>query len=140
MSHKLTTLRSSNNTPILVLGNLELVEEKPRELLDDVLPTFGDVIRAIHYAKQCEVEDVSSKIPWKTYELEVAKKVQEVWQKASVPTISFTGINKKVTALNQELLALWKTDSSRKCSATYMKKVDTFKVSMMNSENIGAHK
>lgn len=122
-----------------VRDKLELVEEKPRELLHNVLPTFGDVIRAIHYMKQCEAEDVSSKIPWKTYELEVAKKVQELWQKASIPTISFTGINKKVTALNQELLVLWKTDISRKCSATYIKKVETFKVSMKN-ENTGAHK
>lgn len=51
-----------------LLQKIEIINEKPRKLLQNVLPTTADVLRAIQYVKQ--TAEAHEKIHWKTIEME----------------------------------------------------------------------
>lgn len=110
-----------------VLQNIEIINEKPRKLLQNVLPTTADVLRAIQYVKR--TSEAHEKIPWKTIERDVAKEVLEIWNRASIPTTHCNQLVKKTIKLNQDFLALLNADNMRKDKPHYIRKVNTFRVS-----------
>lgn len=112
-----------------IFENVEILNEKPRQLLPNVLPTTSDVLRAIQHAKQ--TLDVSAKTPWKTFVNAVATEVHEIWNKASVPTSHFNQIVKRTTKLNKEFLLLLNADITRKDKPHYIQKVNDFTVSLL---------
>lgn len=62
-----------------LLQKIEIINEKPRKLLQNVLPTTAEVLRAIQYVKQ--TAEAHEKIHWKTIERDVAKEVLEIWNR-----------------------------------------------------------
>lgn len=116
------------------LSNIDILNEKPREFLLNVLPTSEDVLRAIQYEKQSDKRSVN--VPWAIYENIVSEQVLELWRKASIPTIEYSSIVRSVSLLNKKFLTLLQTDKSRRTSRNFKIKELALKVSSDKYSNV----
>lgn len=101
---------------------LEIINELPRELPKNVLPTRKDVILAVHYAKRSEVNP-SARVPWKTYENTVAEQLLEIWKRASIPTIQPSSVVRNLEILNTNFRQLLNAPKTRRESRQFLLKV-----------------
>lgn len=102
---------------------IEILNQKPRELPLNTLPTNEEVILALQHSKQCVNLD------WQKTIKNVALKVIEIWNKATIPTNSSRRVVSKVQELNQAFLKLKNTPQARKDGEQYIEKCAVFCVS-----------
>lgn len=93
----------------------------PKELSKSVLPTCEDICRAYcHYQQSEECKSISD-IP-----KAVAAEVNEIYARASIPTIEFDSIVKKVKRLVEKGYDLRKYPESKRSSKTYQESLSGF--------------
>lgn len=102
---------------------IEILDEKPRELPPNRLPTGADVLLAIQYVK------LNKNSEWKDIEKDVALEVTKIWNTATIPINSERRIIAKVHDFNQAFLKLLNIPKSRKDKQQYIEKSTTFHVS-----------
>ena len=87
----------------------------PKDLPQNQLPTYLDVMRAYLQANQILKEErKNTKLPIGDVAAEIARKVQDVWVKGGIPTVSHTRIVQKfLTYHKSKYLSLMKNIKSR---------------------------
>ena len=109
-----------------------------KPLPENQLPTYLDVMKVFLYEKPIlKLERKNEKLPLREVAAEVAQKVETIWRKAGIPTVSHTRVAQLfVTYHNKEYLSLLKSVKSRERQENFQSKmndlVDIARVTLFN--------
>lgn len=100
----------------------------PKDFDGNTLPTYGDVIRCYLKTQQDLTEGKEGVfLSVKDFYKEVALKLMKIWEKASIPTISFNRIFLKLLDFHSKYRKISKLLSSGRVSRKAKVKIDSFK-------------
>ena len=94
----------------------------PSHLPTNSLPTHSDVLKRLLLSKGEVTDLANSTIPVSTYAKPVAQEVIEKWSKASIPTMTFPAVMKKITQAYEQ------GRSCERLSKTYENKEKLFDI------------
>ena len=111
--------RSANRCPVFGL---------PQNLTEMNLPTYRDVMKHYTYVRLKHSNKMNSKEQPSVTEVAtiVAKKLEAIWQKASIPTVSRTRIVQQVKNYHDKHRTLLKPYRTRKNNAKYKARIANF--------------
>ena len=103
-----------------------LIFDDPCELDDSQLPSYGAVMKYYPFVNDMK-NDTGRDLPIFYIAKEVAKKVQAIYNKASIPCVTKKRIIAKIIEYHKKYQGLLKSNRSRKNSAAFQIKMDNFK-------------
>lgn len=86
---------------------LKIIDQYPSTLGMNALPTYADIIKAIHSINRSATES------WKIVRKSVVDDLMNVWNHASLPIVDKKTIMDKVSSAHQRYLKLCSSDSRR---------------------------
>lgn len=108
---------------------VEIIDLKPQELNQQLLPTNADVLLAIEYKKN-SMKKSKERIDVKILINELATDILNIWEKATIPAIQASSVRIKLSTLCSQFNKLGSTEKKRKTTVNYKTKIDAFKVCM----------
>lgn len=100
----------------------------PEKLPVSQLPTYNDVMKYYLYIKYELKTDKTTKEPTvQEISERLAQEVLDIWQKASLPTVSRKRVLQLIRAYHDKYRSLMKPYQSRQTNKNYKQKIDTFK-------------
>ena len=103
----------------------EIIDQPPSQFNYSSLPTNGDVLKAWNW-ERIEKRVNGREPSWKQIRKFLVSKLEEIWARASIPTVSTVTIESKVEALHSQYRNLQKSFKRDKNKGPYIKKRNDF--------------
>ncbi|XP_050527619.1 uncharacterized protein LOC126897791 [Daktulosphaira vitifoliae] len=116
-----------NKSKCLIFGDA-------KELSNNVLPTYEDVMQYYLYVKHQLKPDITSKEPSVSSIAEiVATNIENIWHKASIPIVSHTRVLQLIKTYHDKYRNILKSAKGRGYCETYKKKVEKLQTEARSS-------
>ncbi|CAI6354827.1 unnamed protein product [Macrosiphum euphorbiae] len=104
-----------------------------KELSNNVLPTFEDVMQYYLFVKHKLKPETTSKEPSVSSIAEIIAVLEKVWLKASIPVVSHTRVLQMIKTYHDKYRNILKSAKSRINIETFKKKLENFQSEAKNS-------